>query len=81
MCDAVPVFSRRKLAVSRERLKLLFKQHCEPHNGTITLKVSQHDTVHTSGSGPLTPAPQLAVSWSRNGARVTARPDPQQGCC
>nr|XP_020442041.1 bromodomain adjacent to zinc finger domain protein 1A [Monopterus albus] len=32
--------SRRKTILSRERLKLLFKQHCEPHNGTITLKPS-----------------------------------------
>lgn len=33
------VFSRRKATVSRERLKLLFKQHCEPVNGTIAVKV------------------------------------------
>lgn len=26
--------------MSRERLKLLFKQHCEPVNGTIAVKVS-----------------------------------------
>ncbi|KAG7471794.1 hypothetical protein JOB18_045529 [Solea senegalensis] len=32
--------SRRKSSLSRERLKLLLKQHCEPHNGTITLKSS-----------------------------------------
>ncbi|KAL6106099.1 baz1a [Pungitius sinensis] len=32
--------SRRKTSVSKERLKLLFKQHCEPHNGTIVLKSS-----------------------------------------
>ncbi|XP_054653508.1 bromodomain adjacent to zinc finger domain protein 1A [Dunckerocampus dactyliophorus] len=32
--------SRRKNVVSRERLKLLFKQHCEPANGTIRLKAS-----------------------------------------
>uniref|UniRef100_A0A671YKS1 Bromodomain adjacent to zinc finger domain protein 1A n=1 Tax=Sparus aurata TaxID=8175 RepID=A0A671YKS1_SPAAU len=32
--------SRRKSTVSRERLKLLFKQHCEPQNGTIVLKSS-----------------------------------------
>ncbi|XP_034530820.1 bromodomain adjacent to zinc finger domain protein 1A isoform X2 [Notolabrus celidotus] len=32
--------SRRKSMVSRERLKLLFKQHCEPQNGTIVLKAS-----------------------------------------
>ncbi|XP_028251330.1 bromodomain adjacent to zinc finger domain protein 1A isoform X2 [Parambassis ranga] len=30
--------SRRKSTLSRERLKLLFKQHCEPHNGTVALK-------------------------------------------
>ncbi|KAG7238085.1 hypothetical protein INR49_031439 [Caranx melampygus] len=30
--------SRRKTTLSRERLKLLFKQHCEPVNGTIALK-------------------------------------------
>ncbi|KAM8914075.1 bromodomain adjacent to zinc finger domain protein 1A isoform 2-T2 [Spinachia spinachia] len=32
--------SRRKTSVSKERLKLLFKQHCEPQNGTIVLKSS-----------------------------------------
>ncbi|KAM6968591.1 bromodomain adjacent to zinc finger domain protein 1A [Tautogolabrus adspersus] len=32
--------SRRKTLVSREKLKLLFKQHCEPQNGTIALKSS-----------------------------------------
>ncbi|KAF7644772.1 hypothetical protein LDENG_00216250 [Lucifuga dentata] len=32
--------SRRKNVLSRERLKLLFKQHCEPQNGTIALKPS-----------------------------------------
>ncbi|TNN87336.1 Bromodomain adjacent to zinc finger domain protein 1A [Liparis tanakae] len=32
--------SRRKTSVSRERLKLLFKQHCEPQRGTIMLKPS-----------------------------------------
>ncbi|KAK2892310.1 bromodomain adjacent to zinc finger domain protein 1A isoform X2 [Channa argus] len=32
--------SRRKTTLSRERLKLLFKQHCEPQNGTISLKPS-----------------------------------------
>ncbi|XP_071354679.1 bromodomain adjacent to zinc finger domain protein 1A isoform X2 [Trachinotus anak] len=32
--------SRRKTTLSRERLKLLFKQHCEPQNGTIALKPS-----------------------------------------
>uniref|UniRef100_A0A8P4GE18 Bromodomain adjacent to zinc finger domain protein 1A n=1 Tax=Dicentrarchus labrax TaxID=13489 RepID=A0A8P4GE18_DICLA len=32
--------SRRKTTVSKERLKLLFKQHCEPVNGTIALKPS-----------------------------------------
>ncbi|XP_034418900.1 bromodomain adjacent to zinc finger domain protein 1A isoform X2 [Cyclopterus lumpus] len=32
--------SRRKTSVSKERLKLLFKQHCEPQNGTIVLKPS-----------------------------------------
>uniref|UniRef100_A0A3P8SXS1 Bromodomain adjacent to zinc finger domain protein 1A n=1 Tax=Amphiprion percula TaxID=161767 RepID=A0A3P8SXS1_AMPPE len=31
---------RRKTTLSRERLKLLFKQHCEPHNGTIVIKPS-----------------------------------------
>uniref|UniRef100_A0A3B4ZIS6 Bromodomain adjacent to zinc finger domain protein 1A n=1 Tax=Stegastes partitus TaxID=144197 RepID=A0A3B4ZIS6_9TELE len=31
--------SRRKTILSRERLKLLFKQHCEPHGGTIVVKV------------------------------------------
>uniref|UniRef100_A0A8P4G4T2 Bromodomain adjacent to zinc finger domain protein 1A n=1 Tax=Dicentrarchus labrax TaxID=13489 RepID=A0A8P4G4T2_DICLA len=31
--------SRRKTTVSKERLKLLFKQHCEPVNGTIALKM------------------------------------------
>ncbi|XP_026164186.1 bromodomain adjacent to zinc finger domain protein 1A isoform X1 [Mastacembelus armatus] len=32
--------SHRKTTLSRERLKLLFKQHCEPQNGTIALKPS-----------------------------------------
>ncbi|XP_070697907.1 bromodomain adjacent to zinc finger domain protein 1A [Pempheris klunzingeri] len=32
--------SRRKTTMSKERLKLLFKQHCEPQNGTIALKAS-----------------------------------------
>ncbi|MEQ2291871.1 Bromodomain adjacent to zinc finger domain protein 1A, partial [Ameca splendens] len=32
--------SRKKSAVSRERLKLLFKQHCEPQKGSIILKPS-----------------------------------------
>ncbi|KAK0152886.1 Bromodomain adjacent to zinc finger domain protein 1A [Merluccius polli] len=32
--------SRKKNALSRERLKLLFKQHCEPQYGTIALKPS-----------------------------------------
>ncbi|XP_040925176.1 bromodomain adjacent to zinc finger domain protein 1A isoform X2 [Betta splendens] len=32
--------SRRKMTLSRERLKLLFKQHCELQNGTIALKPS-----------------------------------------
>ncbi|XP_068456585.1 bromodomain adjacent to zinc finger domain protein 1A [Clinocottus analis] len=32
--------SRRKASVSKEKLKLLFKQHCEPQNGTIVLKPS-----------------------------------------
>ncbi|KAM9354471.1 bromodomain adjacent to zinc finger domain protein 1A isoform 1-T2 [Pholidichthys leucotaenia] len=32
--------SRRKPTLSRESLKLLFKQHCEPQNGTIKLKPS-----------------------------------------
>lgn len=36
---SVCLFSRRKATVSRERLKLLFKQHCEPVNGTIAVKV------------------------------------------
>uniref|UniRef100_A0A3B4XGX0 Bromodomain adjacent to zinc finger domain 1A n=1 Tax=Seriola lalandi dorsalis TaxID=1841481 RepID=A0A3B4XGX0_SERLL len=31
---------RRKTTLSKERLKLLFKQHCEPQNGTIALKPS-----------------------------------------
>uniref|UniRef100_A0A3B4FRM3 Bromodomain adjacent to zinc finger domain protein 1A n=1 Tax=Pundamilia nyererei TaxID=303518 RepID=A0A3B4FRM3_9CICH len=32
--------SRKKSALSRERLKLLFKQHCEPQSGIVTLKPS-----------------------------------------
>lgn len=32
--------SRKKNVLSREKLKLLFKQHCEPHNGAIILKSS-----------------------------------------
>uniref|UniRef100_A0A8D3AMI7 Bromodomain adjacent to zinc finger domain protein 1A n=1 Tax=Scophthalmus maximus TaxID=52904 RepID=A0A8D3AMI7_SCOMX len=32
--------SRRKTTLSREKLKLLLKQHCEPQNGTIVLKSS-----------------------------------------
>uniref|UniRef100_A0A3Q4HWS9 Bromodomain adjacent to zinc finger domain protein 1A-like n=1 Tax=Neolamprologus brichardi TaxID=32507 RepID=A0A3Q4HWS9_NEOBR len=31
---------RKKSALSRERLKLLFKQHCEPQNGIVALKPS-----------------------------------------
>ncbi|KAJ3613285.1 hypothetical protein NHX12_019535 [Muraenolepis orangiensis] len=34
------LISRKKNALSRERLKLLFKQHCEPQYGTIALKAS-----------------------------------------
>ncbi|KAG7277750.1 hypothetical protein CRUP_023038 [Coryphaenoides rupestris] len=32
--------SRKKNTLSRERLKLLFKQHCEPQGGAIVLKTS-----------------------------------------
>lgn len=32
--------SRRKNVLSREKLKLLYKQHCEPHNGAIVLKAA-----------------------------------------
>lgn len=32
--------SRRKSTLSRDRLKLLFKHHCEHHSGTINLKPS-----------------------------------------
>ncbi|KAL0968967.1 hypothetical protein UPYG_G00220600 [Umbra pygmaea] len=32
--------SRKKNTFSRDRLKLLLKQHCEPHNGIIVLKAS-----------------------------------------
>uniref|UniRef100_A0A096M7C9 Bromodomain adjacent to zinc finger domain protein 1A n=1 Tax=Poecilia formosa TaxID=48698 RepID=A0A096M7C9_POEFO len=32
--------SRKKTTLSRERLKLLFKQHCEPQRGCIVLKPS-----------------------------------------
>ncbi|XP_074548137.1 bromodomain adjacent to zinc finger domain protein 1A [Halichoeres trimaculatus] len=41
--------SRRKSMVSRERLKLLFKQYCEPQNGTIILKPSAVTKYHLSG--------------------------------
>ncbi|KAK7879455.1 hypothetical protein WMY93_033843 [Mugilogobius chulae] len=37
-------FSRRKNVLSREKLKLLFKQHCEPQNGAIGLKVCVSST-------------------------------------
>uniref|UniRef100_A0A3Q4IBV2 Bromodomain adjacent to zinc finger domain protein 1A-like n=1 Tax=Neolamprologus brichardi TaxID=32507 RepID=A0A3Q4IBV2_NEOBR len=37
-CDLKCV--RKKSALSRERLKLLFKQHCEPQNGIVALKPS-----------------------------------------
>uniref|UniRef100_A0A3Q2DVN4 Bromodomain adjacent to zinc finger domain protein 1A n=1 Tax=Cyprinodon variegatus TaxID=28743 RepID=A0A3Q2DVN4_CYPVA len=33
-------FSRKKSVLSRERLKLLFKHHCEPQKGSIILKPS-----------------------------------------
>lgn len=33
-------FSRRKSTLSRERLKLFLKHHCEPKNGTIIVKVT-----------------------------------------
>uniref|UniRef100_A0A4W5MWB1 Bromodomain adjacent to zinc finger domain protein 1A n=1 Tax=Hucho hucho TaxID=62062 RepID=A0A4W5MWB1_9TELE len=33
-------FSRKKNTFSRDRLKLLLKQHCEPQNGVIMLKAS-----------------------------------------
>ncbi|KAF0043778.1 hypothetical protein F2P81_002936 [Scophthalmus maximus] len=35
------VNGRRKTTLSREKLKLLLKQHCEPQNGTIVLKAAQ----------------------------------------
>lgn len=35
----VVFLSRKKTILSRERLKLLFKQHCEPQRGCIVLKV------------------------------------------
>lgn len=34
--------SRKKNMFSRERLKLLLKQHCEPQNGVIGIKVCLH---------------------------------------
>uniref|UniRef100_A0A8C1I5M2 Bromodomain adjacent to zinc finger domain protein 1A n=1 Tax=Cyprinus carpio TaxID=7962 RepID=A0A8C1I5M2_CYPCA len=37
---AFPSYSRKKSVFSRDRLKLLLKQHCEPINGTIRLKPS-----------------------------------------
>uniref|UniRef100_A0A3B5LGU8 Bromodomain adjacent to zinc finger domain protein 1A n=1 Tax=Xiphophorus couchianus TaxID=32473 RepID=A0A3B5LGU8_9TELE len=36
----VVFLSRKKTILSRERLKLLFKQHCEPQRGCIVLKPS-----------------------------------------
>ncbi|XP_024857996.1 bromodomain adjacent to zinc finger domain protein 1A isoform X2 [Kryptolebias marmoratus] len=40
--------SRRKSTLSREKLKLLFKQHCEAQKGTITLKPSTVKKYHLS---------------------------------
>uniref|UniRef100_A0A671MXH0 Bromodomain adjacent to zinc finger domain protein 1A n=1 Tax=Sinocyclocheilus anshuiensis TaxID=1608454 RepID=A0A671MXH0_9TELE len=37
---AFPSYSRKKSVFSRDRLKLLLKQHCEPINGTVRLKPS-----------------------------------------
>uniref|UniRef100_A0A674F7G4 Bromodomain adjacent to zinc finger domain protein 1A n=1 Tax=Salmo trutta TaxID=8032 RepID=A0A674F7G4_SALTR len=34
--------SRKKNTFSRDRLKLLLKQHCEPQNGVIVLKLQQY---------------------------------------
>lgn len=36
---SVPSYSRKKNIFSRDRLKLLLKQHCELMNGTVRLKV------------------------------------------
>lgn len=46
-------FSRRKSILSREKLKLLYKQHCEPQRGFIMLKVrSGLLPVNLQTSGP-----------------------------
>uniref|UniRef100_A0A3P9CKT5 Bromodomain adjacent to zinc finger domain protein 1A n=1 Tax=Maylandia zebra TaxID=106582 RepID=A0A3P9CKT5_9CICH len=39
-CYDLKLLNRKKSALSRERLKLLFKQHCEPQSGIVTLKPS-----------------------------------------
>ncbi|XP_068194790.1 bromodomain adjacent to zinc finger domain protein 1A [Antennarius striatus] len=68
--------SRRKATVSRERLKLLFKQHCEPKNGTIVIKPSavmkyQLSEQSFSQFFPDTP-PQFPFSSSpKGGGRVS----------
>ncbi|XP_061898479.1 bromodomain adjacent to zinc finger domain protein 1A-like [Entelurus aequoreus] len=71
--------SRRKKVMSRERLKLLFKQHCEPANGTIRIKTSsvvkyrlaEHDFSHFFPDEP----PRFPCS---PGAKVQGRGLPAQ---
>nr|XP_057946154.1 LOW QUALITY PROTEIN: bromodomain adjacent to zinc finger domain protein 1A-like [Doryrhamphus excisus] len=71
--------SRRKNVVSRERLKLLFKQHCEPANGTIRLKassvskyrLSEHNFSHFFPDEP----PQFPFS---SGVKAEGRGSPAQ---
>uniref|UniRef100_A0A8C8EZY8 Bromodomain adjacent to zinc finger domain protein 1A n=1 Tax=Oncorhynchus tshawytscha TaxID=74940 RepID=A0A8C8EZY8_ONCTS len=39
-CLLLAYFSRKKNTFSRDRLKLLLKQHCEPQNGVVMIKAS-----------------------------------------
>lgn len=52
--------------MSKERLKLLFKQHCEPLNGAIALKVTHTHLPHNSPvdtpDSPVLSATCLSVS-------------------
>ena len=56
-------FSRKKNTLSRERLKLLFKQHCEPQYGSITLKVANRLSAPLSGAELATPRHRLVRAF------------------
>ncbi|XP_056151838.1 bromodomain adjacent to zinc finger domain protein 1A isoform X2 [Lampris incognitus] len=72
--------SRKKNVLSRERLKLLFKQHCEPQFGTIALKPStvvKYNLVETTFSHffpdepphfPCSPPAKGRGNWPEDGA-------------